>query len=62
MESTSALARVLEDRSTPASQCSIIGVMTDSMGLSPKAGRSCEETSARYPVTVDGLHSRSNSM
>ena len=31
----------------PASQCSIIAVVIDSIGLSPNAGSSCERTSAR---------------
>jgi hypothetical protein len=38
--STSALRRVLEERSTPASQRSIIGVVIDSIGSWPKVGSS----------------------
>jgi hypothetical protein len=41
------LVRVLDERSTSASQLSIIGVVIDSIGWSPNAGSSCERTRAR---------------
>ncbi len=44
---TSASRRVLPERPIDTSHCSIIGVVIDSIGISPNAGRSCERTSAR---------------
>jgi hypothetical protein len=38
---------VLEERSIPAIQRSIAGVVIDSIGRSPNAGSSCERTNAR---------------
>src|SRR5207253_1959866 len=49
---TRALVRVAGERSTPAIQDSIIGVVIDSIGVSPNAGSSWERRIAREPAAV----------
>jgi hypothetical protein len=60
--STSAFVRVLEERCIDPIQFSIIVVVIDSSGRSPKAGGSCARTIALYPATVEGFRPRSCSM